>query len=165
MIRKTTIVLALAGLLPVLACPASLHAQVSNPRGVALGIGGETRVRFESLDPQFRPGPGASDQVLALRTRLTLEAAWPKWRLLGEIVDSRAELNGSRSVLNTGIVNTLEPVTMAAVRSWSGLLTENSAASLRFGRLTVDLGSRRLLARNRFRSARRKRVAGITSSS
>ena len=116
-------------------------------------LSGEHRVRYESLDPQFRPLLDADDEVLAFRTSLTATASWPRWSFTGELQDSRAELNDTGSLLNTSVVNTLEPLQMLATRRWAGLPSGGSA-SVRFGRMTDDLGGRRLLARNNFRNTR-----------
>jgi hypothetical protein len=117
-------------------------------------ISGVHRVRYESLDPQFRSVLGDDDQALALRTELVLDVEWPRWRLAGELMDSRAELNDADSVLDTGIVNTLEPLQLHASRAWTNLAGSGTDAALRIGRMTVDVGTRRLISRNAFRNTR-----------
>ncbi|HUF73248.1 MAG TPA: alginate export family protein [Gammaproteobacteria bacterium] len=126
----------------------------------SLTISGEHRARYESLDPQYRPLLGDDDQALALRTELVFEAEWPRWRFVGELMDTRAELNDTDSVLDTGVVNTLEPLQLSATRTWTNLAGSGTDASLRIGRMTVDLGSRRLISRNAFRNTRNS-YAGV----
>jgi hypothetical protein len=93
----------------------------------------------------------SDDQVLALRTSLTIAANWPRWNFTGEIMDSRAARNDEGSFVNATIVNTLEPLQLAAERRWDEL-AKGGNATARFGRTTADLASRRLLARNGFRN-------------
>ena len=113
---------------------------------------GTHRARLESLNPQFRPGLGANDSGLALRTTLKVDVTWPKWQFVGELMDSRLELTDRQSVLGTGNVNTLEPIEIALGRKWSGIFGSASSANLRLGRITVDLSTRRLIARNGYRN-------------
>jgi hypothetical protein len=130
-----------------------------------LTISGEHRARYESLDPQYRPLLGEDDRALALRTELVLEAEWPRWRFVGELMDARAELNDTDSVLDTGVVNALEPLQLSATRTWTNLAGSGTDASLRIGRMTVDLGSRRLISRNAFRNTRNSyagRASGLS---
>jgi hypothetical protein len=109
------------------------------------------RSRFESLDPQFRPGYPSSDQVLALRTNLRVDAVWPRLRLTAELLDSRIELNDIDAPTSTAIVNTLEPIQLSATWDLAGRdSVERSMLTL--GWLTKDIGGRRLIARNRFRN-------------
>ncbi|MFT4588150.1 MAG: hypothetical protein ACI8QF_002250 [Limisphaerales bacterium] len=113
---------------------------------------GEYRVRYETLDGQFRTTGIRGDQALA--TRLLLEAAldYKTLTLVGELADSRQYLNDAGSPLNSGMVNTLEP--LQAYLRWdaSELLDGDQKASLTLGRQSFDLGSRRLFARNRYRN-------------
>src|SRR5690349_12750239 len=130
-----------------------------NPAG-RVELRGLHRARYERLSPQYRAGLGGSDTVLALQTSLVLEANWPRLSFMGEILDARAELNDSDSVF-AGVVNTLEPI--QTYLTWKiGDASNDSGrqSSLRVGRLTMDLGKRRLLARSNFRHA----VASFTGA-
>ena len=146
----------LAGVLAAIAAavllPASAAGQEAAGPGPDWTFHGEHRARYESLDAQFRPLLDADDEVLALRTRLTATASWARWGFSAELVDSRAYLNDEGSFLNASIVNAAEPLELVGERRWTGLAGDASA-TLRFGRLTADLGSRRLLARNNFRNS------------
>jgi hypothetical protein len=112
----------------------------------AVELSGSNRTRYERLAPQYRAGFGGSDTVLALQTSLLLEARSERLSFLGEIMDSRAELNDTDSFV-AGVVNPLEP--LQAHLTWRA----GTDSSLRLGRMTVDLGKRRLLARSNFRHA------------
>jgi hypothetical protein len=116
-------------------------------------LSGSHRTRYERLAPQYRAGFGGSDTVLALQTSLVLEARGERISFLGEIMDSRAELNDTDSFV-AGVVNPLEP--LQAQLTWR----TGAESSLRLGRMTIDLGKRRLLARSNFRHA----VASFTGA-
>jgi hypothetical protein len=106
---------------------------------------GTQRTRYESLDPQYRAGFSNSDQALALQTTLAFDWRRGSIRAFGEIMDSRVEGNDSGSFANGTTTNTLEPI--QAYVAW-----QHGDSTVRVGRVTQDLGKRRLLARNRYRN-------------
>jgi hypothetical protein len=106
---------------------------------------GAQRSRYETLDPQFRAGFSNSDQALALQTTLVFSWRRDSWRVGGEIMDSRSYLNDTGSFANGTTTNTLEPI--QAYAAW-----RHGASTVRIGRVTQDLGKRRLVARNRYRN-------------
>lgn len=114
-------------------------------------ISGQHRARYEWLDPQYRPTPDAHDQVLALRTNVLFSAQWPHLSLAAELLDGRGELYDAGSTVNTSVVDTTEPV-----QAYVGWTFSPSASgvknTVRAGRVTLDLGKRRLIARSRFRN-------------
>jgi hypothetical protein len=118
---------------------------------VKLSVSGQHRARYEALDPQFRASSDTHDQVLALRTNVLLSAEWQHLSLVGEILDARGEFNDTGSTINTSVVDTVEPL-----QSYVGWRFSTSASgvknTVRAGRVTLDLGKRRLVARNRFRN-------------
>lgn len=120
------------------------------PGGFELSVSGQHRARYELVDGPYDPQADGRDQVLALRTNVLVTAAWPRLRFVGEVMDSRAELDDASSALGTSVVDTLEPV--QAYLSWNGPGRAGARSTFRVGRLTLDLGKRRLLARNRYRN-------------
>jgi hypothetical protein len=140
--------LALASLLfaALVARSGSTAAQNDDPGdGEGFALSGTHRTRYETLDPQFRAGFSNSDQALALQT--TLEIDWRRgaWQAFGEIMDSRTVLNDAGSLATNATTNTLEPI--QAYVTW-----RHGASTLRVGRVSADLGKRRLVARNRYRN-------------
>ena len=134
-----------------IACAAPLQAADSAGEPAhSVTVNGSHRSRYERLDPQYRAGLGGSDAVLALQTNVMLTAARGRLSFVGEITDARAEWNNTDSFF-TGVVNTLEPVQTFVAWRLDGALQAGSESSLRVGRMTVDLGKRRLLARSTFR--------------
>jgi hypothetical protein len=115
-----------------------------------LDLSGTQRTRYEALDPQFRVGPSGSDQMLALRTTLRVEAKFEAFSLVGELMDSRQELADARSPIDTTMVNAIELLQAYGAMRFDGYA--DSRNELRLGRQTLDIGSRRLVARNDFRN-------------
>ena len=108
-------------------------------------FGGTQRTRYEVLDPQFRAGFDDADQALALQTTLVFDWRRDSLQVFGEIMDSRVFLNDEYSFANGTTTNTLEPV--QAFVAW-----RHGDSTYRLGRFTLDLGKRRLVARNRYRN-------------
>ena len=145
------------GLLIVIVYKGQLLADVmgdERDRGLPewLRFSGEFRTRVSGLDGQFRSGLSGGDQVLATRTLIQTELDIRSLTIGAELEDSRHFLDDAGSPLNTGMVNTWEP--LQAYLRWDGSQYFSGAeeASLSLGRQTLDFGSRRLVARNRFRN-------------
>ncbi|MFC6635672.1 alginate export family protein [Microbulbifer taiwanensis] len=111
-------------------------------------LAGSYRVRFETLDNSFRANMAGSDQLLVSRLLVGIKGRGE--HVFGEIEvgDSRAWQDDSSTPLGTDDVNTLEP--LQAYIGWRAGPSSNLA--LKAGRMTLDIGSRRLVARNRFRN-------------
>lgn len=126
--------------------------------GEALGLpewlefGGEHRLRYESLDGQFRAGGRGGDQALAFRTLLRAQASHGPWRVGAELQDARLALWDAGTPLDTTQVNALELLQAYAAWRGEGALGAGSTTELLLGRQTLDLGQRRLVARNAFRN-------------
>lgn len=117
-----------------------------------LSISGNFRARAENLDERFRLGRTGSDQAIMLRTTLKSEVVFGELTLGGEMIDSRAYFNDTDSNINTTIVNTTELLQGYLKWEKAGLISPDSQTTLRLGRVTIDVGSRRFVARNRFRN-------------
>lgn len=125
-------------------------AGAAEPEGWS--VGGSYRVRFESLDGAFRRGTVGSDQILAERLLLAVQFDGGSWYAGAELQDSRAQLSDRGTPLGTDDVNTLEPLQAYVGVRRAGAADGRGALDLRLGRMTMDLGNRRLVARNRFRN-------------
>ena len=117
-----------------------------------LHLAGTHRIRYETLDGQFRAGRGGGDQTLALRTTFLAELRGEALRAGVEMVDSRGYFNDAGSLLNTTLINPAELLQGYLAWDAEDLLAPGSKSTLRAGRLTIDAGSRRLVARNRYRN-------------
>ena len=117
-----------------------------------LSLGGTFRARIENLDERFRSGRQGSDQALMLRTTFKSEVHVGELSFGGELIDSRALYNDSGSNVSTGIVNSAELLQGYVRWDANNLIAAESSSSLTAGRMTIDVGSRRFVARNRFRN-------------
>lgn len=125
-----------------------LETAVGAPEG--LTIKGEVRARVEGIDGQFRPNAAQDDAMFSLKTTLQVEYDGGPWRIGGELWDGRAYGEKSNSSAGTGEVDAME-----MVQAYVGLdfgMGGGSKAQVTAGRFTMNLGSRRLVARQAFRN-------------
>lgn len=115
-------------------------------------VGGTQRTRYETLDGQFRAGLDATDEALALQTSLRFDWRRAGLQVFGEIMDARVALDDTGSYLSTSQTNTLEPVQAYVAWRHTSSVTPGRESILRAGRMTLDVGKRRLAARSRFRN-------------
>lgn len=111
------------------------------------------RTRYETLKSQFRAGTTGSDQALSLRTLAKATVRFHQnYRIKLEFQDSRAYFTDLGTAISTGIVNAAE--LLEANLQWleKGLFQGGSRSIMRGGLMTMDIGKRRLVARNRFRN-------------
>lgn len=116
-----------------------------------LRFGLEHRSRFEHLENDFRSANPGDATGFFTRTLLSAELRFLPFVVGAELEDSRAWASEA-TPLNTTLVNPLE-----VLQGYVGLRSESAfargdVASLTAGRMTLDLGSRRLVARNEFRN-------------
>jgi hypothetical protein len=145
--------LAVVALLSLSQIPAAL-AQTEKPQRLAdtlqapdwLKIEGAIRGRYETLEGQFRSGGRGSDQVLGFRNLVLIEADGGSVAAGLELQDSRAYLDDSGTALTTSNVNPLD-VLQAYIRFDLDGAFGSKTASLKLGRQTLDIGSRRVLER------------------
>lgn len=134
-----------------LLCAGIVQAQGEPPPDPAAGtpdrlsLDGSFRLRYESLDNTYRLADPGHDEVLV--SRLLVHAEVNVERLYGglELQDSRAWLHEDLTPIGTDDVNALEPL-----RAYIGYRT--GQIDIQAGRITMDVGSRRLVARNRTRN-------------
>ncbi|MEL7546247.1 MAG: alginate export family protein [Pseudomonadota bacterium] len=111
-------------------------------------ISGESRVRYESLEGQFRAGRDGSDQLLLFRSLVAVEADAGPLTLGFELQDSRTYLGDDGTPLSASIANPLDFLQLY-VRSdhLPGLLGKGSKTKAKLGRQTVSVGSKRQIER------------------
>jgi hypothetical protein len=135
---------------PALAEAPTLQAAIGKPADFTLS--GSLRVRHELLDGQPRVGFRDEDEQLAIRSTLFAEYRRDALRIGGELYDSRVYLDQAGSAVDTTTVNTAELVQAYLGADFKEPLGKGSSASLRFGRLMLNLGSRRLVAADDYRN-------------
>ncbi len=113
-----------------------------------LTINGETRVRYESLEDQFRGGREGSDQLLLFRTLIKAEVDTGPIVFGAELQDSRTYLGDDGTPLSNSFTNPLDFLQLyARIEDLPGLLGETSKSHLTVGRQTVSIGSKRQIER------------------
>jgi hypothetical protein len=128
--------------------PWTLEKALGDPDG--LKVSASIRTRYEALHNQFRPGLDRNDDLVTIRTSIAAEYDSGPIRIGGEVVDSRAYFGDPGSSIGTGEVNALEPIQAYVGADFGALLGKGSTTTLDAGRFVLDLGSRRLVARNDF---------------
>ena len=130
--------------------PAGVSAQDGASGQPAVQISGETRWRLEGLDNQFRANGSGGDQLLAIRTLVKAQADLDRVELVVELQDSRGYFSGDQTPLSSSLINPLDILQAYAGLRLPGLLGENSRSTLRIGRQTVSIGSKRQIERPDF---------------
>lgn len=116
-----------------------------------LAFGLEQRTRFEHLANDFRPQASGDSTAAVMRTLLAVALRFEPLTVGLELQDSRAFAT-SGTPLNTTLVNPFELLQAYVRLGRDDLLVPGDSAALTVGRLTMDFGSRRLLARNDYRN-------------
>ncbi|MCA9497876.1 MAG: alginate export family protein [Nitrospira sp.] len=131
-----------------------LKAAMGLPDFVDLGI--ENRTRFESVDHPWRStaaiGGGRTDSQWLLRSRVRFGLGNGPLRFLFEGQDSReygAQVGG---FVNNTTVNEWDILQLFGSLTVDNLAGSELRTDLHFGRMTLDLGGRRYVARNDFRN-------------
>ncbi|WP_342349707.1 alginate export family protein, partial [uncultured Nitrospira sp.] len=122
---------------------------------VDLGI--ENRMRFESVSHPWRStakiGGGRTDSQLALRSRVRFGLGNGPLRFLFEGQDSREYFNNKPGAfVNTSTVNEWDILQLFGSLTVDNVFGSGLRTDAHFGRMTLDLGSRRYVARNDFRN-------------
>ena len=145
-----------SGLLLIAPChsaeptPWRLHEALNSPAWLSLS--GTHRTRYETLDSQFRAGRNGGDQILVMRTTVMGALHHGPFTVAGELLDARAALDDRGTPISSAIVNPAE--LLQAYFQWEAadVFASGAKSNLRAGRITMDIGSRRFVARNRFRN-------------
>jgi hypothetical protein len=135
----------------VIACAAfTPNAQAQGDDTNRLQVSGSFRLRYETIDGQARTGFNASDDLLSTRLRILGEYHAGALRFGGELYDSRAFLAEAGTPVGANEINALELVQayVAADLEAPGHLP----IVAQFGRFTLNLGSRRLVAADDYRN-------------
>jgi len=149
---QTRLLLALL-LVPLLPASASANEpwtldEALLPERVSLRI--THRARYESLDDPFRAGQTEDAEGLMLRTLVHGQLRlFDEIRVGAELIDARAYYTDA-TPLDTTIVDSVELLRAYLDLTLPGVLGGSLHAQA--GRLTLDVGSRRFVARNRFRN-------------
>lgn len=130
--------------------PSVIHNAVGLPDWLKFSV--EHRTRYEGLSNSFRANTKGGDQAFVFRTQVFAEASYEQFRAGAEFIDSRIDGPTSNTPLNNLLVN--EVALLQGYLGWQStdFLDSGLGADLKFGRQTMDIGSRRLVARNTYRN-------------
>ncbi len=147
----------------------NLHDTLKLPSWLSVGI--EQRTRYESLSNSFKGSYGykegktqkvipsqGGNQTIALQNDIWLQAKFSHFRIATEFLDARTladdegEKNAVPYPINNASTDTLDFA--QAYFSWAdqNLCNSGLGSEFKFGRQTIDLGSRRLVARPVYRN-------------
>ncbi len=134
----------------------NLHDTLNLPEWLSAGV--EQRTRYESIDDVFRSSSAGVSQQVALQTSLWLQAKLGNFRVATEVMDSRAldnvgtHVNGVVNGVNNNMVDTADFVQTYVSWADKDVFASNIGVEAKVGRQTMDLGSRRLVARPIYRN-------------
>lgn len=128
---------------------APAHAQ---EREDGLSVSGSVRVRYETIDGQARAGFNSSDELVNLRTQILAEYRERGLRIGAELFDSRVYGADAGTPISTNEVNAVELVQAYVAGDVAKPFGTGSKLSLMAGRMTLNLGSRRLVAADDYRN-------------
>lgn len=129
--------------------PWRLDRALELPPAIVIGI--EQQSRVEHLANDFRARSVDDATGLSMRTLLSAEVRGSGWMAGLELQDSRTYASDP-TPLNTTLVDPLEVLQAYVGARATDLLAKGDAFEARAGRITIDLGTRRVVARNRFRN-------------
>lgn len=127
-----------------------LHDALALPEWLDVAV--EQRTRFEFLDDPWRPGESQRQTQVPQRSRLRLGLDAPGGiRLLAELQDTRV-WNDRPNDFTSNQGNHLDVQQLFVSLTRRNLLGRGLRGDVHVGRLNLDVGSRRLVARNDFRN-------------
>jgi hypothetical protein len=116
-----------------------------------LKVSGTIRPRYETLENPFVAGRTGSDELLGMQSAIKAEIDVSDFAFVGEIVDAR-RLIGNDGGGAPAEVDALEPVQIFVAWRPKDFLMKGARLDVTAGRFTMDVGSRRLIARSGFRN-------------
>jgi Alginate export len=132
------------------AWPRIVHDALGLPPWLDLGI--EQRTRFEYFEDPWRPGEANTQSQYPQRTRLRLGLDAPAgFRFLAELQDSRTWGDGPNDFIG-GEIDRLSFAQLFASYTQRELFGSKLRGDLHVGRMSLDIASRRLVARNSTRN-------------
>jgi hypothetical protein len=117
-----------------------------------LTVTGAIRLRYEAIDGQARAGFNKSDELVNLRTNILAEYRKDNVRIGVELFDSRVWGDNAGTPVTTNEVNAFEPVQAFIAADFDGAFGKATKLTLTAGRMTLNLGSRRLVAADDYRN-------------
>lgn len=117
-----------------------------------LTVEGHLRLRYEAIDRQLGAGTVGNSRSLFTRWGVAATANVDPIEATLEILDGRAFDTPVEQRLSTGEVNSLDILQLYVGTRTEDALRDGDRLAVTLGRQTIDIGSRRFVARNRFRN-------------
>jgi hypothetical protein len=137
----------------IVAC-ALIGAPAALAQDRVVQVSGHVRVRYEALEGQPRAGLTPSDEQIAIRSVVLLEADPAGPLSFGaQLQDSRAYLGKPGSAISTNDVNALELNQAYVGVDLGDALGRGSRTRIQAGRMLTNVSSRRLVAGDEYRNA------------
>ncbi len=134
-----------AFLITAAAATAASPACAQEQSADGLTLSGSLRVRYELLEGQYRPGLPPRDDAITVQTAIAADYRTGPWHVSAELIDARGYAIDAPGAISTSEVNALE-------LSRASIGYRDGPVGLTAGRFHLNLGSRRLVARNAFRN-------------
>ncbi len=117
-----------------------------------LSLSFEQQSRIQALDGQFRAGIDGDDQAFEWRNTLRADANFEGFTVQAELADMRTYFGDEDTPLDSFTTNALDILQLNVSFPLAGVLSPEDSGFVKIGRFTMDQGSRRFVARNRFRN-------------
>jgi len=128
----------------------NVHDALNLPKWLDFSI--EQRTRYETMDGQFVKGRTGGNQQIPLQTDVFLQAHLDKFRFGMEFLDARAGNDTTGTYVNNTHVNSADFIQGYVAWADQNIFYSGIGAEVIAGRQSLNLGSRRLVARNVFRN-------------
>lgn len=112
-----------------------------------LELGGEHRIRVESIGRRYRLSENGSDDVLASRTRVRARVTFPRFVAVAELQDARMALTDEASTITNRMSSGPKFSQLSAGVRWRHLGAAQLTVQLEGGRFSRQYGNGRVLAR------------------
>jgi len=128
----------------------TLQKQLHLPEWLTLKV--DHRTRYEGYTQPFKKNTSAGDDIFSFRTNVFMGINYQNFTLGTEFIDSHIALDDSNTTISTSLVNQTD--LLQAYLAWhsDNLLDSGLDFDIKLGRQTMNVGSRRLIARNRYRN-------------
>jgi len=119
-----------------------------------LDIGFAHRMRYESLTNNFRKGLDENINGFAIRTRLRAGADWKMFRVLleGQNSSDVTDQSTATGTIANSLFSTDRLLQAFLAVKFDNVFATGLRTDVHLGRMTMDFGARRLIARNEFRN-------------